>query len=130
MSTQPTPQTPKEDRTASIKVETITPKVESTKTVVTEIEESLGARATKLANIKATQWLEDTWSVITRRVLDTAQRGLFRCAIRFEDVIPQDAENQSRLLKLIEKQNLKGTWKPINEGAGVQLDIQWGQGFL
>jgi len=119
---QPT-QTPKEEKKVEAKPETV-------RTVVTEIEESLGAKATKLANIKATQWLEDTWSVISRRVLDTAQRGLFRCAIRFEDVIPQDIENQSRLLKLLEKQNLKGTWKPINEGAGVQLDILWGPDFL
>jgi len=97
-------------------------------TIVQDIEESLGSRATKLANVKATQWLEDAWSVITRRVLDTAQRGLFRCALRFEDVIPLDPENQNRLLKLLEKQNLKGTWKTLPEG--VQLDILWGNDHL
>jgi len=112
--------TPKEER----KIETSTP------TIVQDIEESLGSRANKIANVKATQWLEDAWSVITRRVLDTAQRGLFRCALRFEDVIPLDPENQSRLLKLLEKQNLKGTWRPLNEGTGVQLDIQWGSEHL
>jgi len=107
------------------------PKEENpTRTIVQDIEESLGSRATRIANVKATQWLEDAWSVITRRVLDTAQRGLFRCAIRFEDVIPLDPENQNRLLKLLEKQNLSGTWKPLNEGTGVQLDIQWGEEHL
>jgi len=110
---------------------TTTPKEEKiTRTVVQDVEESLGSRATKIANVKATQWLEDAWSVITRRVLDTAQRGLFRCAIRFEDVIPLDPENQSRLLKLLEKQNLNGTWKPLNEGTGCQLDILWGSDYL
>jgi len=120
--TQTPAQTPKEER----KTETSTTIVN----VVQDIEESLGSRANKIANVKATQWLEDAWSVITRRVLDTATRGLFRCALRFEDVIPLDPENQSRLLKLLEKQNLKGTWKPINEGVGVQLDIQWGSEHL
>eukprot|EP01114_Cavostelium_apophysatum_P012721 TRINITY_DN290_c0_g2_i2.p1 TRINITY_DN290_c0_g2~~TRINITY_DN290_c0_g2_i2.p1 ORF type:complete len:131 (+),score=18.41 TRINITY_DN290_c0_g2_i2:52-393(+) len=96
-----------------------------------QIEESLGARATAIAQSKATQWLNDTWVVIQKTVLDTAERGLFHCNIRFVDVIPQDQENQSRLLKILQKQNLRGTFKTMerDEEKGTEeavvLTITW-----
>eukprot|EP01115_Flamella_aegyptia_P002513 TRINITY_DN136590_c0_g1_i1.p1 TRINITY_DN136590_c0_g1~~TRINITY_DN136590_c0_g1_i1.p1 ORF type:complete len:112 (-),score=27.82 TRINITY_DN136590_c0_g1_i1:28-363(-) len=108
-----------------------TPAVTATPTTPTSVavEETLGYRATKIAGQKASQWLDDTWSVITRLVMDTAQRGLFHCTVRFEDVIPQDPENQARLIKILQRQNLKGSFKTREDG-GVQLEISWGSEFL
>jgi len=100
------------------------------------IEESLGARATAIAQMKATQWLNDTWQVIQKAVLDTAGRGLFHCNLRFVEVIPQDAENQARLLKILQKQNLKGTFKTIDRDEekgteeAVVLTITWSPEFI
>lgn len=59
------------------------------KQVSISIEESLGARATRIAQEKASQWLDDTWAVIQKTILDTAARGLFHCTLRFVDVVPQ-----------------------------------------
>jgi len=94
-----------------------------------QIEESLGAKATKIAQEKASQWLDHSWAVIQKLVLDTAARGLFHATIRFEDVVPQDPENQARLLKILGKQNLKGTFKNVGESS-VDLNIMWGLDFL
>jgi len=100
------------------------------------IEESLGAKATMIAQTKANQWLNDTWQVIMKTVLDTAERGLFHCNLRFVEVIPQDPENQSRLLKILQKQNLKGTFKGIerDEEKGTEdaviLTITWSPELL
>eukprot|EP01098_Paradermamoeba_levis_P002768 TRINITY_DN1326_c0_g1_i2.p1 TRINITY_DN1326_c0_g1~~TRINITY_DN1326_c0_g1_i2.p1 ORF type:complete len:122 (-),score=43.91 TRINITY_DN1326_c0_g1_i2:72-392(-) len=94
------------------------------------IEETLGVRATKIAQEKAAQWLDDTWNVIQKRVLDTATRGLFHCTIHFEDLVPQDPENQRRLLKILQQQNLKGEFETIAlnpEASGkTSLKISWG----
>lgn len=100
------------------------------------MEESLGARATRIAQTKAAQWLDDTWAIIQKTVLDTAARGLFHCTLRFVDVVPQDAENQGRLLKILQKQNLSGKFTVVERDeeketeAGVDLTITWGNDLL
>jgi len=99
------------------------------------IEESLGEKATRIAQQKASQWLDNTWLVIQKTVLDTANRGLFHCKLRFVDVVPQDTENQLRLLKILAKQNLKGVFKTgdpksADEEAYVDLIISWGTDSL
>jgi len=104
-----------------------TPK--TSEVIAFHIEESLGAKATRIAQERASQWLEHTWTVIQKLVLDIAARGLFHATIRFEDVVPQDPENQSRLLKILQKQNLKGTFKSVGENS-VDLNIVWGTDFL
>eukprot|EP00027_Filamoeba_sp_ATCC50430_P011053 CAMPEP_0168550358 /NCGR_PEP_ID=MMETSP0413-20121227/5595_1 /TAXON_ID=136452 /ORGANISM="Filamoeba nolandi, Strain NC-AS-23-1" /LENGTH=113 /DNA_ID=CAMNT_0008580809 /DNA_START=30 /DNA_END=371 /DNA_ORIENTATION=- len=99
-------------------------------------EESLGQKATRVAAERANKWLEDTWRVIEKTVLDTAARGLFHCTLRFTDVVPQDSENQRRLLKILEKQNIAGTFKNVeaNEEAEteayVSLYLSWGPDLL
>jgi hypothetical protein len=40
----------------------------------------------------------------------------------------QDPENQKALLKLLQKQNLRGEFKPIENG--VELTISWGSELL
>ncbi len=90
----------------------------------------IGAKATKIAQQKATAWLEGAWPVIQKTVLDTAERGLFKCNLRFVDVVPQDPENQARLLKLLQKQNLWGTFKTTERDeeneSFVTLTVSWG----
>jgi len=88
------------------------------------LEETLGARATRLAQEKAKVWLDSTYDVIQKAVVNMADQGLFHCTLRFEDLVPQDPENQQRLLKVLQKQNLKGEFHPIE--SGVELQISWG----
>jgi len=100
------------------------------------IEESLGFKATKIAQAKASRWLDDTWQVIQKTILDTAERGLFHCTLRFVDVVPRDSENQARLLKILSKQNLRGTFKTVDRDEEkeveehVILSIEWGPELL
>jgi len=100
------------------------------------IEESLGAKATRIAQNNSTHWLDDTWPVIQKTVLDTSARGLFHCTLRFVDVVPQDPENQARLLKILAKQNLRGVFKQVerdpmsDQEAAVDLTISWSTDLL
>jgi len=91
-------------------------------------EESLGSRATRIAQEKARGWLDSTYHVIQKTVLNMADQGLYHCTLRFEDLVPQDPENQQRLIKLLAKQNLKGEFKTIE--SGVELSISWGVEYL
>jgi len=91
-------------------------------------DETLGARATRIASEKAKLWLDSTFQVIQKTVLNMADQGLFHCTLRFEDLVPQDHENQVRLLKLLAKQNLKGEFKTIENGT--ELQISWGNELL
>eukprot|EP01100_Stratorugosa_tubuloviscum_P006720 TRINITY_DN285_c1_g5_i1.p1 TRINITY_DN285_c1_g5~~TRINITY_DN285_c1_g5_i1.p1 ORF type:complete len:105 (-),score=53.85 TRINITY_DN285_c1_g5_i1:73-387(-) len=96
---------------------------------ISETEQTLGAVATHIASEKAKTWLDDTFKVIRKSVLDMAEQGLFHCTIVFEDLLPQDPVNQERILKLLSKQNLKGEFQAL-ETSSVQLVIHWGQHLL
>ena len=74
---------------------------------LTHIEQGLGSRATRLAESKASAWIASVVPVIERRVLETAERGLFHCQLRFEDDVPMDPVNQKRIEKMLERQNLR-----------------------
>jgi len=91
-------------------------------------EETLGAKATRLAQEKAKIWLDSTFQVIQKTVLNMADQGLFHCTLRFEDLVPQDPENQQRLIKILQKQNLHGQFKNIE--SGVELSVSWGAELL
>eukprot|EP00727_Mastigamoeba_balamuthi_P011218 m51a1_g6719 hypothetical protein (112) ;mRNA; r:157476-158090 len=111
----------------------MTSKVEKS---LSTIEESVGLVATRLAETKASSWLDTVWPVIQKKVMDTATRGLFHCQLRFEDDVPLDPVNQARISKLLEKQNLKAdfTVTDIDEERGVPghvtLKIHWGPALL
>eukprot|EP01102_Stenamoeba_stenopodia_P008747 TRINITY_DN2551_c0_g1_i1.p2 TRINITY_DN2551_c0_g1~~TRINITY_DN2551_c0_g1_i1.p2 ORF type:complete len:104 (+),score=26.50 TRINITY_DN2551_c0_g1_i1:73-384(+) len=96
--------------------------------VTVEAEQTLGAMATRIASDKAKQWVDQTFQVIRKKVLDMSEQGLFHCTIRFEDTVPQDPVNQERILKLLAKQNLKGEFKTLEES--VELYITWGHHLL
>jgi len=90
--------------------------------------ETLGSKATRIAQEKAKQWLDSTYNVIQKTVLNMADQGLFHATLRFEDLVPQDPENQQRLLKTLAKQNVKGEFKGIE--SGVELSVSWGTDLL
>lgn len=54
-----------------------------------------GARATSRASSAAGTWIESTWPIIEKSVLQRADAGLFHCRMRFEDTIPQDPATQN-----------------------------------
>mmetsp|Transcript_39246 Transcript_39246/g.95994 ORF Transcript_39246/g.95994 Transcript_39246/m.95994 type:complete len:98 (-) Transcript_39246:1198-1491(-) len=97
---------------------------------MTSKEDSLGVQATKVATEVAAKWLDDAYQVINKQVMDTAKRGLFHCKIRFTDVVPQDRVNQARLLKLLQRDGLHGSFRAFEATdsgeAGVELIISWG----
>mmetsp|Transcript_8662 Transcript_8662/g.14928 ORF Transcript_8662/g.14928 Transcript_8662/m.14928 type:complete len:104 (+) Transcript_8662:33-344(+) len=103
---------------------------------MTSKEESLGVKASKLAQVVASKWLDDAWTIIQKKVLDTANRGLFHATVRFTDIVPQDPQNQIRLLKILEREQLKGKFTDFvadgekDEESGVTLTITWGNEFL
>eukprot|EP01108_Squamamoeba_japonica_P004385 TRINITY_DN3467_c0_g1_i1.p1 TRINITY_DN3467_c0_g1~~TRINITY_DN3467_c0_g1_i1.p1 ORF type:complete len:118 (-),score=37.73 TRINITY_DN3467_c0_g1_i1:54-359(-) len=99
---------------------------------MTSKEESLGVKASKIAQGVASKWLDDAWQIIQKKVLDTANRGLFHAQLRFTDIVPQDPQNQQRLLKILEREQLSGRFDVFegndekDEESGVTLSITWG----
>jgi hypothetical protein len=95
-----------------------------------------GVKASKIAQQVASKWLDDAWTTIQKKVLDTANRGLFHCQIRFTDIVPQDEQNQQRLLKILEREQLKGAFETFkadqekDEDSGCTLLISWGTHLL
>ena len=93
-------------------------------------------KASKIAQVVASKWLDDAWTTIQKKVLDTANRGLFHCQIRFTDIVPQDEQNQQRLLKILEREQLKGSFEPFQPDvekdleSGCTLLISWGTHLL
>jgi len=90
--------------------------------------ETVGARATRVAQEKAKQWIEHTYPVIIKSVTSMAEQGLFHCTVRFEDPVPSDPVNQSTLVKLLARQNLSAKWKQTTNGA--ELVVEWGPEYL
>lgn len=89
-------------------------------------EETLGAVATRRSAERAQEWLQATYSVISKTVLSQAGQGLFRAVIRFEDAHePQDLVNQKALIKLLRSQDLQGQFKKVDEDV-FELHITWG----
>lgn len=95
-----------------------------------------GVKASKIAQGVASKWLDDAWMTIQKKVLDTANRGLFHCQIRFTDIVPQDEQNQQRLLKILEREQLRGSFEAFkadaekDEESGCTLHISWGTHLL
>ena len=71
-----------------------------------KLQETLGERATRVAEDKATQWLAMALPVTETAVLEAAERGLFHCQMRFEDDVPKDPVNQQRMRKILAKQGI------------------------
>jgi len=80
--------------------------------------------ATKAANA----WLEVTYVVIQKTLLGQAEHGIFRCTLRFEDLVPQDPTIQKILLKRLLLQNIAGKFSPVE--GGVELKLHWGPQLL
>lgn len=93
-----------------------------------ELTRSTGAKATSRATAAASSWLESTWPIIEKAVLQRADEGLFHCRMRFEDTIPQDPATQRRLVKLLRSHNLVGSFTHFD--GGVELAMRWGPAYL
>lgn len=71
-----------------------------------KLQETLGERATRVAEEKARAWLSMALPVTETAVLEAAERGLFHCQMRFEDDVPKDPVNQQRMRKVLAKQGI------------------------
>ena len=71
-----------------------------------KLQETLGERATRVAEEKARAWLSMALPVTETAVLEAAARGLFHCQMRFEDDVPKDPVNQQRMRKVLAKQGI------------------------
>eukprot|EP01115_Flamella_aegyptia_P012925 TRINITY_DN6644_c1_g3_i1.p1 TRINITY_DN6644_c1_g3~~TRINITY_DN6644_c1_g3_i1.p1 ORF type:complete len:100 (-),score=27.85 TRINITY_DN6644_c1_g3_i1:94-393(-) len=86
---------------------------------------SIGEIASRIAKQRFDEWVESSMIVIKKTVLDMAERGLFHCTIRFEDILPQDPINQNRFIEFLKTQHLEGRFSKLEESGNVQLDLSW-----
>eukprot|EP00276_Gloeochaete_wittrockiana_P016299 CAMPEP_0184350614 /NCGR_PEP_ID=MMETSP1089-20130417/39531_1 /TAXON_ID=38269 ORGANISM="Gloeochaete wittrockiana, Strain SAG46.84" /NCGR_SAMPLE_ID=MMETSP1089 /ASSEMBLY_ACC=CAM_ASM_000445 /LENGTH=92 /DNA_ID=CAMNT_0026683467 /DNA_START=30 /DNA_END=308 /DNA_ORIENTATION=+ len=86
-------------------------------------ELNLGQQANAIAEAKFQEWVESSMVVIRKTVIDMANRGLYHCNIRFEDILPQDPVNQEKFIQFLAKEGLAGNFLKLEQG--VQLTLSW-----
>eukprot|EP00008_Paramoeba_atlantica_P002808 CAMPEP_0201487082 /NCGR_PEP_ID=MMETSP0151_2-20130828/11083_1 /ASSEMBLY_ACC=CAM_ASM_000257 /TAXON_ID=200890 /ORGANISM="Paramoeba atlantica, Strain 621/1 / CCAP 1560/9" /LENGTH=96 /DNA_ID=CAMNT_0047872019 /DNA_START=35 /DNA_END=325 /DNA_ORIENTATION=+ len=90
-------------------------------------QDSIGVRATQIANQKGKEWMDQAMIVVEKTVVNLANQGLFRATIRFEESLIADKNNQTTLLKRLARENLHGSFK--TEGEVVELIVEWGNEY-
>uniref|UniRef100_A0A7S4NZT9 Uncharacterized protein n=1 Tax=Paramoeba aestuarina TaxID=180227 RepID=A0A7S4NZT9_9EUKA len=88
-------------------------------------ENTIGARATEIANSRAKEWIDQAMPMVEKTVLALAGQGLYRATVRFEESLITDENNQQMMVKRLARENIHGEFKEIENG--VELSLSWGK---